>query len=150
MAVPVLRQSRKGVVLVLCMVFIAVFSSLGLLFLRMSVANAQMARNHHLSNVAMSGALSAMELGKYVVANTQTFKTPRNVINAKEASEIWKNLKDALLYDVGGLTVASSGPFSDAWGAGEEIVTEWVNYGAHGKNLQFGSTTMTAIPRRSI
>lgn len=134
MAVPVLRQSRKGVVLVLCMVFIAVFSSLGLLFLRMSVANAQMARNHHLSNVAMSGALSAMELGKYVVANTQTFKTPRNVINAVEASAIWANLSVAL-YDVGGLTVASSGLFSDAWGAGEEIVTEWVNYGAHGEEF---------------
>lgn len=149
MAVPVLRQSRKGVVLVLCMVFIAVFSSLGLLFLRMSVANAQMARNHHLSNVAMSGALSAMELGKYVVANTQTFKTPRNVINAVEASAIWANLSVAL-YDVGGLTVASSGPFSDAWGAGRRLLRSGLITGPTGKNLQFGSTTMTAIPRRSI
>ena len=134
----VLKRFRKqsGVVLVLCMAFIVVFSSLRLFFVRMSVANAQIAENHHLSNVAMAGAFSAMELGKYAVAKTPTFSTGRNTISEAEAEAIWANLFLTLFSgDIGGLTVASSGTFSDGGGDGEEIVTDWSNYGGGGEEL---------------
>ncbi|MBE0536433.1 MAG: hypothetical protein IH624_12260 [Phycisphaerae bacterium] len=130
------RAKRSGMVLILCMLFIAVFSSLGLLFARMSVANAQIAQNHHQTNGAMGGAFSAMELGRYVVAKTPTFATGRNTISDVEAGVIWARLSSALSgADIGGLKVAASRTFTDAGGSGQEIVTDWATYGAGAEQL---------------
>ncbi len=128
--------TRHGVAMILCMVFLAVFSSLGVLMARISVTNAQTAQNHRLSNTAISGAFSGLELARYIVAKTSTFSTSRNIVSPAEAGAIWANLSLALYTEApGGLTVARSGAFTDMGGRGEEIVTDWVNYGAAGEQL---------------
>ena len=60
--------SRKGVALVLSLVFLVVFSSLGVAMLRMTSTQVQAASNMHVANLARSSAESGLEYLRYWVS----------------------------------------------------------------------------------
>ena len=83
---------RAGVALLLSMIFIAVFSALAVSMATMSGANVQLASNQHKINAALSAAQSALECGKYIVANTTLPSTSINIVTTEEANNAWNSL----------------------------------------------------------
>ncbi len=58
-------QCRKGMALLVAMIFLAIFSALGVAVLNMSTANIQVANNHRQINRTLESALSGLEITRY-------------------------------------------------------------------------------------
>jgi hypothetical protein len=142
------RANPAGFAMVLSMIFIALFSALGLALMTMSGTNARVASNHHVSNSAMNAAMSGLEVGKYIVANTATMTTSKNTVSDAEAYLIWANLCGTLqAISPGGLTVGSVGTFTDQNGTGEEIQTSAINFGGTGDDFAIRFYRYDSDPR---
>ncbi|MHC4214688.1 MAG: pilus assembly PilX family protein, partial [Planctomycetota bacterium] len=59
------RELRDGAVLIIAVIFVALFSSLGLAILSMSSSNVQIADNHYKANRALESAQSGLEVTRY-------------------------------------------------------------------------------------
>ncbi|MHC4721552.1 MAG: pilus assembly PilX family protein, partial [Planctomycetota bacterium] len=59
------RELRDGAVLIIAVIFVALFSSLGLALLTMSSTNVQVANNHYKANRALESAQSGLEVTRY-------------------------------------------------------------------------------------
>ena len=59
------RELRDGAVLIIAVIFVAMFSSLGLALLTMSSTNVQVADNHYNANRALESAQSGLEVTRY-------------------------------------------------------------------------------------
>jgi len=101
------KSDPQGAVLIIAMLFVAIFSSLGLAMFTMSSANVQMADNHHKGNAAMHAALSGLECGKYIIANySPVSNTTNNLITIQEADAAW-NQFNAQAQQIGGQAFTS-------------------------------------------
>ncbi len=59
------KDSRRGAILIVAMVFMVIFSSLAFSMLTMSSTNVQVADNHHQANLALTNAHSGLEVLRY-------------------------------------------------------------------------------------
>lgn len=59
------RNRQKGVALIICMVFVVIFSALSTAMLEMSTANIQISNNHSQSNTAFVASQSGLEIVRY-------------------------------------------------------------------------------------
>ena len=59
------RNLRRGVVLIIAVLFVAIFSSFGLAMLTMSSTNVQVADNHYKANRALESAQSGLDVMRY-------------------------------------------------------------------------------------
>jgi len=59
------RSLRRGAILIIAVVFVAIFSSFGLAMLTMSSTNVQVADNHHKANRALESAQSGLDVMRY-------------------------------------------------------------------------------------
>jgi hypothetical protein len=127
---------RRGVAMVLSMLFLVVFASLSIAMLTMSTTNAKIAVNHSQANTAMSAALSGLECAKYLIARTPTFETDQNTVSDTQAQTIWTNFCSTLQSQaIGGVTVEDASAFTDTVGSGEQIIVGPVNYGDAGQTF---------------
>ncbi|MHC5060458.1 MAG: pilus assembly PilX family protein [Planctomycetota bacterium] len=85
------KHFRDGAVLIIAVIFVALFSSLGLAILTMSSNNVQMADNHHQANRALESAQSGLEVMRYwlgrvampgTVVPDDRFDTLSSLVNA--------------------------------------------------------------------
>ena len=58
-------KRRKGIALIICMVFLVIFSALAVGILGMADTNVQLAQNQHRGGLAFSGAQSGLEVMRY-------------------------------------------------------------------------------------
>ena len=88
---------RSGVVMVVAMIFILIFSALAVSMATMANTNAQLAHNQHTVNSALLAAQSGLEMAKYV-ANTVTLaSTGSNAVSGTEADQVWTTLRQYLV-----------------------------------------------------
>jgi len=119
---------RKGAALIISMIFVLVFSALAVSMASLSGVNLQIADNQRKVNSALSAAESALECGKYIVANTPLPSTAINVVTATQANQVWSTLCDQVQ--------------AQPWVAGQaqqtenEIITPAVNFGAASASFQ--------------
>lgn len=59
------KKGRRGIALIVAMIFLAVFSTLSVSLMTMSSANAHMANNHRAANHALANAQSGLEIARY-------------------------------------------------------------------------------------
>ena len=64
-----IRRSRKGVALIMSMIFLAVFAAFAVATSAMSGANLQIANNQHESNIAFANAESGLQVLRYWINN---------------------------------------------------------------------------------
>jgi hypothetical protein len=64
-------KKRNGIALIICIVFLAIFSALVVGMVGMSDTNAQLARNQHQANLALTGAQSGLEIMRYWLKNVE-------------------------------------------------------------------------------
>jgi Tfp pilus assembly protein PilX len=89
------RKLRDGAVLIIAVIFVALFSSLGLAILSMSSSNVQIADNHYKANRALESAQSGLEVTRYwlgrvampgTVTPADRFATMTNLVDAELAT----------------------------------------------------------------
>ena len=86
------RSKQRGVVLVVAMIFLIIFSALAVSITTLAGTNVQIASNQHKVNSAFLAAQSGLECGKYIVANTILPSTPYNSVTIDQADETWATL----------------------------------------------------------
>lgn len=86
------QLKNHGTVLIVSMIFIAIFSALAVSMAAMSGTSIQLASNLHKINSALSAAQSGMECGKYIIANTTLPSTSHNTVTTAEADAAWNSL----------------------------------------------------------
>jgi len=88
------HPKHKGVVLIVAMIFVLIFSALAVSMAAMSGTNVQLASNHHKVNSALSAAESGLECGRYIIAKTLPFldSTAYNTVTDAQANEVWSRL----------------------------------------------------------
>jgi len=116
-------SKRQGAALIMSMIFVLVFSALAVSMATLSGVNLQIADNQHKVNSALSAAESALECGKYIVANTPLPCTSINIVTNTQADQVWSLLCNQVQ--------------GQGWVAGHaqqptanEIITPAVNFGA--------------------
>lgn len=144
------KMRRKGIALMLSMIFIAIFSSLSIALLTMSTTNAQVATNHSSINAAMNAALSGMEIGKFIISQTPTITTTKNTVSDPEANTIWANLCSQVQTasgstGIGGLTVQDADRLDT--GDGDYIETGPIAYGSDGQAVSVRFFRYDSDPR---
>ena len=89
-----LSRNYKGVVLIMAMIFLVIFAALAVSLASMCDTNLQLAHNQHKVNSALCAAESALECGRYIVAQTlpELDSTPRNSVSDDEAEQVWLTL----------------------------------------------------------
>ena len=104
------RELRDGAVLIIAVIFVALFSSLGLAILTMSSTNVQVADNHHQANRALESAQSGLEVTRYwlgrvampgTVTPADRFTTLTSLVNDELATA---NISTTSDYDEDGVT----------------------------------------------
>jgi Tfp pilus assembly protein PilX len=101
-------KNRRGIALVLAMIFVALLASLSVSMVTMSSANAQMANNHHSANNALRAAYSGLQCAKYTLKNLPVIETNTNLVSEEQAGIIWQSLCTKLTETGIGNAVASS------------------------------------------
>ena len=125
------RRRRHGVALIISMIFVLVFSSLGVALFSMSGTNVQLASNQHKVNAALLAAQSGLECGKYIVATASLDKTSHNFVTDAEAHKVWSDLYLHIQNNaLDGQFVPPPARFADAVGSGDQIVTSPINFGS--------------------
>jgi len=114
--------------LIISMMFVLIFSALAVSMVSMSGVNLQIAGNQHKVNSALSAAESALECGRFIVANTPLPSTPINIVTTAQADQVWSLLCEQVQ--------------AQPWVAGEaqqtesEIITPAVSFGAANASFQ--------------
>ena len=121
---------HKGVVLIIAMIFVLIFSALAVSMATMSGANVQLASNQHKINSALSAAESGLECGRFVIANTLSLlpRTPYNTVTTAQADQVWSIL----------CSQVQSQPWvsNQAEQTTDNIITPVANYGAANGSFQ--------------
>jgi Tfp pilus assembly protein PilX len=143
--------TRKGIALLMCLIFMALFSALTVGLMATSSTNAQVADNHRKTNTAMNSALSGLECAKSIIAHTPTISTNQNTVTAAQANTMWSNLCSTLQTTaLGGQAVGSAAAFTDGVGTGVQIVTPAINFGAAGQSFTLRFYRYDANPTRIL
>ncbi|MFZ2149273.1 MAG: pilus assembly PilX N-terminal domain-containing protein [Sedimentisphaerales bacterium] len=125
------RLNRRGVVLIISMLFVLIFSALAVSMATLSGTNVQLASNQHKVNSALSAAQSGLECGKYIVTTVNLGETGLNYVTTAQANQVWADLCQHIQSTaLDGKTVPFSNNFSDTTGSGNEIITPSINFGS--------------------
>ena len=142
-----IHLKQRGTVLIISMIFVLIFSALAVSMASLSGVNLQIADNQRKVNSALSAAQSAMECGKYIVANIPDMpKTSLNAVTPDQANLVWSKLCDhvqAQHWVAGQATQPSN----------DEIITPAVNFGAANTSFQvrfYRDTNSTSIQLEGI
>lgn len=126
------KLNRRGAVLILCMIFVLIFSALAVSMATMSSTNVQLASNQHKINSALSAAQSGIECGKYIISTISLGDTGLNYITLAQANQVWTDLCQHIQTTaLDGQTVPSANTFTDGIGSGDEIITPSINFGSN-------------------
>jgi hypothetical protein len=123
-------HEQRGAVLVLVMIFLVMFSALAVALATTSGANVQVASNQHDGNLALHAAQSGLECAKYIVHTVTLTQTGSNTVTDAEANTTWTTMCTYLQSKaLDGKTVSAASRFSDAYGPGDQIVTQQMDFG---------------------
>ncbi len=135
-AVQHMRGGRRGAVVVVAMILIAVFAALALALATVSGANLQVASDQRRVNTALHAAQSGLECAKYLVRTVTLPQTNVNYITDAQANQVWVNLCSFVQScALDGKTANAAHRFTDALGSGDEMVTPALRTGT--ENARF-------------
>jgi hypothetical protein len=130
------KRCQSGAILVLSMIFLAVFSALAIAVVSLSDLNLQVAVNHHKGNLALYAAQSGLECSKYLVNTVTLTETGSNVVSDTEADEVWTDLFAHIQGTaLDGKSVGSPTRFTDAVGSGDQIAIIGMDLGDSASNF---------------
>jgi Tfp pilus assembly protein PilX len=84
-----LRHRQAGIVMVVAMIFVVLFSALAVSMAALANTNAQVASNQHKMEAALAAAQSGLECAKYVTRTTTLPSTAVNTVSDTDADTVW-------------------------------------------------------------
>ncbi len=101
-----LYSARKGVALIVAMLFLAMFGALAVAMTSMSSANIQSSSNQRAVSNALASAQSGLECAKYLVSTVTLASTNTNTVSAEQADTAWADFCEHIQnHAIGGATV---------------------------------------------
>ena len=89
------RRYRKGMALIIAMIFVVIFSALGISMATMSGVNVQIANNHHNLNAALAAAESGQEVVRYLLSHVLiSSSTPQDQYLSEIITAVQTDLND--------------------------------------------------------
>jgi hypothetical protein len=85
------KAKKSGVALIVCMIFLAIFSALAVGVASMADNNAQLARNQHQGSLAFTGAQSGLEIMRYWVGGIEVSDDPNPQVKMQRVYSILHN-----------------------------------------------------------
>ena len=130
--------TRRGVVLIISMIFVLIFSALAISMATLSGTNVQLASNQHKINSALSAAQSGLECGNFLLESYEPIVTSDSQqVTQSQADVTWAALCSHIQVEqIGGQIVANANSFTDTIGSGDQIVTPQINFGATNVSFQ--------------
>jgi hypothetical protein len=124
---------RKGVALLLALIFVALFATFAVSLASMSGTNVQLADNQSNLNSAMSAALSGLDCAKYLAKTVTLPSTNQDTVSTADAGTVWTDLYN----NVNTKRIAGKIPTSSrlASGNGDQIVIPSISYGSSGASF---------------
>ena len=123
-------KRQQGIVLIISMIFIAIFSVLAVSMATMSGTNTQLASNQHKVNSAYAATQSGLECGKYIISTINLQETGYNYVTEDEVEQVWLDLHQHIENTaLDSKTVPPSSRFTDSGGNGDEIIIPAIDYG---------------------
>lgn len=98
------RRARRGVALIIAMIFLVIFSSLAVSMATMSGASLQIANNHHDANIAFTATESGLEVCRYWLSD---LSVPQSLASAERLATIAADLQTRLT-DAGASNISTS------------------------------------------
>ena len=108
------NQRRRGIALIISMIFLLIFSALAVSMVTVSNANLQISQNHHETNTAFWAAESGLEVSRYWLNNLYV---PLNLSVSERLAAIAAELQDKL-------TDAGISNFSTSYSGSEVTISE--------------------------
>jgi Tfp pilus assembly protein PilV len=105
---------RKGIAMILAMVFIVIFSAISIGFLSLSSANTQVSVNHRDSGKALAAAQSGLECAQYILhwasknAKANGITTTSNQLTETQHQQMWNELYTQLTTSNYGGTISGT------------------------------------------
>ncbi len=87
------RRMHRGVVLIIAMIFLAIFSALAVSMTTMSGVNLQIAKNHHTANTSFSATESGLEIFRYWLSD---LSVPLSLSASERLTTIANDLQNRL------------------------------------------------------
>ncbi len=128
---------QKGMALLICMIFLAVFSALSVSIISSTDGGVQVAENTSKINQALANAESGLEVAKYLISTVpQTYQTSDNTVSQTESNLFWSNYFCSHVTNnaPGGATIVGPRDFTDLAGTGSEIFLSGVNFEGTGNS----------------
>jgi len=110
------------------MIFVLIFSALAVSMVSLSGVNLQIAGNQHKVNSALSSAESALDCGRFIVANTPLPSTAFNIVTTAQANQVWSLLCSQVQ--------AQPWVAGDAQQTANQIITPVVHFGPENASFQ--------------
>jgi hypothetical protein len=124
-----IHKRRKGIVLIMSMIFLAVFSVLAVSMAAMSGVNTEVASNQQKINTALAAAQSGIECGMYYASTVPNLpSTSNNTVSSAEATTVWNTFSSYVRgNNPDGQTVPADTTFTDAHGSGKQLTVPVIN-----------------------
>ncbi len=131
------QKRHRGIAMVISMVFILLFSTLSVALVSMSNNNAQIAGNQQKVNNAFCAAQSGIHCAKRIISTVPLDSTMTNTVSETEADQTWAkfctHLRD---WSLDGKSVPAAQGFTDSQGSGDEIITQYLDFGNMGTTFK--------------
>ena len=143
-----LRGVRRGTAILLAMIFLALFSALAVALATVSGANFQIAANQHRANAALHAAQSGLECARYLVKSVTLGQTNLNYVTVAQANQAWSKLcSHVQTTALDGKAAVTTQRFTDARGAGDELLTAALRSGIPGTEFAIRFYRYDSDPR---
>jgi Tfp pilus assembly protein PilE len=125
-----LYSTRKGVALIVAMIFLAIFGALAVAMTSMSSTNIQSSSNQQEVANALASAQSGLECAKYLVSTVTLASTNTNTVSDTQANTAWGAFCTHVQSQaIGGATVSGRTAIT----GGEQITVSNVSFAANGE-----------------
>jgi len=130
------------------MIFLALFSALAVALATVSGANFQIAANQHRANAALHAAQSGLECARYLVKSVTLGQTNLNYVTVAQANQAWSKLcSHVQTTALDGKAAVTTQRFTDARGAGDELLTAALRSGIPGTEFAIRFYRYDSDPR---
>jgi hypothetical protein len=131
-------RGRRGIALIISMIFLVIFSALAVSMATMASVNIQLADSQHKVNSSLSAAESGLECGRYLLSSYVPMVTyDGGDVTASQADQAWSALCSHVQTNiVGGAAVPAPIRFTDAFGSGDQLMTDPISFGAANTTFQ--------------
>jgi hypothetical protein len=122
------NRHRSGIAFILTLIILTVIAAFAVALASLASTSVQITDNRQKAGSALAAAQSGIDYAKYFAAHVPMISTLNNTVGDADANTVWASLRTNLqTCNYGGVSLNSSGRFTDASGSGDQLITSAVS-----------------------